>query len=133
MPNRLVYLAAAAIAMAGAIGCDRTDLSSGDGHRVQPAGGVGGGSDYHPPNNQPGTGNGNAPTAAGSGATNGVIGNETVNWVTGPGNTESGRGTTTRPSSQAPGTTVAPPDSGSTGGGGGHASPTNGPEGSGGG
>jgi hypothetical protein len=117
----LTCVAAAAmwVGAAGLAGCDRADISSGDSHGVEPSGAVGGGSDYHPPNNQPGTGTGNAGTTAGSGASNGVIGNETLNWVTGPGNTESGRGTTTRPSSTAPGgTTVAPPDSGSTGGGG---------------
>jgi hypothetical protein len=120
MSNSLVYFAAAAIAVGGTgmLGCDRTDLSSGDSHRVESAGAVGGGADYRPPSDQPGSGTGNAPTSAGSGATNSIIGNETVNWVTGPGNTQSGRGTTTRPSDRAPGTTITPPDSGSTGGGG---------------
>ena len=131
MSNRLACFATVALSMAaiGTMGCDRTDLSSGDSHRVEPAGAVGGGSEYRPPNNEPGNGTGNAPTSAGSGATNSVVGNETLNWVAGPGNTASGRGTTTRPSDRAPGTTITPPNSGSTGGGGNEGSSTGGAEG----
>ena len=122
MTRKLIRRTAAAmvtVAALGATGCDRTDKGSGDSYTVKPAGAVGGGSDYHPPNDQPNTSTGNAATTAGSGATNGVVGNETLNWVTGPGNTENGSGTTTRPSGggNAPAGSP-PPSSGSTGGGG---------------
>ena len=93
MPNHLARVAAGfAIVLCGLAipGCDRTDIGSGDSHHAEPSGAVGGGSEYHPPN-----------TPTGSGVTNGVAGNETRNRVTGPGNTESGRGTTTRPSEQS--------------------------------
>lgn len=44
-------------------------------------------------------GTGNAGTSIGSGATNGVVGSETRNAVGAPGNTETGAGSTTQPTS----------------------------------
>jgi hypothetical protein len=47
-------------------------------------------------------GTGSAPTSIGSGATNGAIGNETLNAIAGPGNIPSGAGSTTQPAATQP-------------------------------
>lgn len=124
MRKFIVRLTASALPLAVVAlctGCDRADVGSGDSHHVEPSGAVGGG---RPSSAQiSAEGNGNAATTAGTGATNFIVGNETLNWATGAGNTPAGRGTTTRPSGSAPGTSVVPPDSGSTGGSSGGSNP----------
>jgi hypothetical protein len=87
----------AAICFAGFhFGCERADKGSGDSHAVG-APLDAGSSDARTANNVSQGGTGNAPTSFGTGATNGVVDNETRNAVGGPGNTESGAGTSTRP------------------------------------
>lgn len=77
-------------------GCNRDDKGSGDSHVVAPPSDTNSSNSPNSASTNVG-GTGNAPTSAGTGATNGVVGNETRNTVGGPGNVESGAGTTTRP------------------------------------
>lgn len=78
------------------LGCERADKGSGDSHAIAPPTDAGA-SDARTANNVVQGGTGNAPTTIGTGATNGVVGNETRQAIGGPGNTESGAGTTTQP------------------------------------
>lgn len=78
------------------LGCERADKGSGDSHAVAPSPDAGA-SDARTANNISQGGDGNAPTTIGTGATNGLVGNETRHAIGGPGNTESGVGTTTQP------------------------------------
>lgn len=86
-----------AIGLAGLqFGCGREDKGSGDSHAVGPPSDAGS-SDARVASNVSQGGTGNAPTTLGSGATNGIVGNETRHAIGGPGNTETGAGTTTQP------------------------------------
>lgn len=92
-----IILLVATLALTGLqMGCGRADKGSGDSHAVG-APSDAGSSDARLANDINQGGNGNAPTALGTGATNGIVGNETRHAIGGPGNTESGLGTTTRP------------------------------------
>lgn len=96
MRSRTILLVAAICVAGWQIGCDRADKGSGDSHAVG-APSDAGSSDSRLANDVNQGGTGNAPTTLGSGATNSTIGGETRHAVGGPGNTESGAGTSTRP------------------------------------
>lgn len=81
-------------------GCDRNDKGSGDSHAAG-APTDAGSSDARLANNVSEGGTGNGPTTIGTGATNGVVGSEARQLIGGPGNTESGAGTTTQPAHYA--------------------------------
>lgn len=94
--RKFILLLFTAITLAGLqFGCDRADKGSGDSHVVG-APSDGGSSDAPISNNVTQGGTGNGPTTLGTGATNGIIGNETRHAIGGPGNTETGAGTTTQ-------------------------------------
>lgn len=96
MRTRTILLIALISLAALQLRCGRTDKGSGDSHAVGPPSDAGS-SDARVSNNVLQGGTGNAPTTIGTGATNGVVGNETRQTIGGPGNTEAGAGTTTRP------------------------------------
>jgi hypothetical protein len=96
MRARLILLFAILCLAGVQLGCDRADKGSGDSHAVAPPSDAGS-SDARTAGNVSQGGTGNAPTTIGTGATNGVVGNETRHAVGGPGNIQSGQGTSTRP------------------------------------
>lgn len=96
MPKAIILLFTA-MSLAGLqFGCERADKGSGDSHAASPPSDASR-SDARISNNVTQGGTGNAPTTLGTGATNGVVGNETRHAIGGPGNIESGAGTTTQP------------------------------------
>ena len=101
MRLRLTHLIAAALALATLTGsgCDRKEKSADDGVPATVTG------DARADKGVSIGGNGNAGTTAGAGATNGVSGNETDNVIGGVGNTPSGRGIETRPTTHSAGAT----------------------------